>query len=308
MQDKYILAFALIGSIGGIFGLYYYAINYNTNFVKAQDLENHKGEIVKCYGQVFLVEKTENVMSLEIYDDTGTFKATIFLDDKKNISYLKRGDYITLKGQVQIYKGEPKIIVSDTENIKIDTLELENISSINNNSLGWIKKIRGKCINYYSIEDDIYLEIYNNSNSIQISCFGLQKNLSYIKLGDITEIYGEVIYNSDLRLKLSYLSDLNIEEPEVKNLTKKNITSKYIGDIILIEGKISSFENNGYIKINIVSLNQTISYFIKASIAKYVNINNLNLNKKIKSQGMFKIEENNLKIIARDKNDISDLI
>ena len=190
MQDRNLLFLALLGSLGGISLLYMFAIGHDPQLVTSSDLDKHEGEIVRCEGQVIYITQSEaDHIFLEVRDESGTFIVPIYSDIVDSVDEIRRGDYVSVVGKVQKYGDDTEIIISQSDDIKVTPLEVSNYTSINNESFGWLRKIRGKFIDFFILEDDIFLEIYYGGQSMEVVCFDLYQNLRILSCFFIIRTY-----------------------------------------------------------------------------------------------------------------------
>ena len=141
---------------------------------------------------------------------------------------------------------------------------------------------------------------------MRVACFDLYQNLSYLQLGDILEVLGEVsFYESDCNIILEYLSDLNVTKPQVHEVNIAEITLDHIGDLVLIEGNVTYFEKTGFIIININDSSFQVRYSISPSIVENINIDESILYTHIKCQGVVTSYDGVFELTARDVEDVN---
>ncbi len=109
MQDKTLIKIALAWSLAGLFALILLASFSEPAEIKISEMEQNAGKTVVIFGTVENA-KYGKTSFIELSDATGNTTAVIF-DNPENKT--KAGDYIGIKGKIQVYKGDFEIIADE---------------------------------------------------------------------------------------------------------------------------------------------------------------------------------------------------
>ncbi len=109
MEDKTLIKIALAWSLLGLFLLIVIASFSGPATIKIAELEQNVGKTVAVFGNVDST-KYGKTSFIELSDETGNTTAVRF-DNPENKS--KAGDYIGVKGKVQVYKGNFELVADE---------------------------------------------------------------------------------------------------------------------------------------------------------------------------------------------------
>ena len=111
MQERTFTVIALIWSLVGLFVLLLLASYSQPPQVKINELEGNIGKIVVLENvSVSSISYKEDTVFLKLKDSTGEISAVFFGAPKYEII---KNDNITVKGKVQLYKGDLEIVIQE---------------------------------------------------------------------------------------------------------------------------------------------------------------------------------------------------
>ncbi|MGB9675194.1 MAG: OB-fold nucleic acid binding domain-containing protein [Candidatus Nanoarchaeia archaeon] len=110
MHVKKLLIICLIWIVLGLFGLFLLSAFLEPQEISLADLEKSIGKTAIIKARVENITYKENVVFLKLTDGVNKRNAVFFGNPVYEII---QGDYVAIKGVVQIYKGEPEIIIKE---------------------------------------------------------------------------------------------------------------------------------------------------------------------------------------------------
>ncbi len=114
MDDRTLIKISLAWSLIGIFALILIASYSAPEQIKIKDLESNVGKTVLLQGEVLKVSAAESATFIDLADDSG--KITVVAFDK--VQNITERNIVTVKGKVQIYKGNLELIASEIYCVK----------------------------------------------------------------------------------------------------------------------------------------------------------------------------------------------
>lgn len=116
MEDKTLIKIALVWSLLGLFILLLIAAFSEPATIKIAEMEQNVGKTVIIFGNV---ENTKygRTSFIDLSDVTGNTTAVIF-DNPDNKT--KIGDYIGVKGKIQVYKNNFEIIADEIRCVRCE--------------------------------------------------------------------------------------------------------------------------------------------------------------------------------------------
>lgn len=118
LPDRLLIKSALIVIIFGLIGLYLASIFVEPKFVELKEISiKNAGEVVKTAGIIskcFLSEDSKTLF-LDLSEDGKKLSIIMFNVDK---NLFEKGDNVSVKGEVHIYKGKLEIVAKDIKEIK----------------------------------------------------------------------------------------------------------------------------------------------------------------------------------------------
>ncbi|MBI4096028.1 MAG: OB-fold nucleic acid binding domain-containing protein [DPANN group archaeon] len=114
MQDKTLIKISLAWSLLGLFIIMLIAAYSEPKTIQISEMDQNVGKTIVIFGNV---EKAKygKTSFIDLYDVTGNTTAVIF-DNPENKT--KAGDYIGVKGKVQLYKSNFEIIADEIRCVK----------------------------------------------------------------------------------------------------------------------------------------------------------------------------------------------
>jgi len=111
MQERTFLVVALIWALVGLFILILFASFAEPPKLNVSELEGQIGKIVELNAvNVTSISYKEDTVFLKLEDSTGKISAVYFDTPKFD---LIEGDIVSVRGKVQLYKGDLEIIIQE---------------------------------------------------------------------------------------------------------------------------------------------------------------------------------------------------
>ena len=113
MEDKSLLRIALFCAFIGLGLLFFIYESVDVEVSEFDEIENKSvGDYVKVVGEISSVRASPGMYILEIGDQKNTVPVVIFAKEKLRIL---KGNYISVGGEIEEYKGKKEIIASEVE-------------------------------------------------------------------------------------------------------------------------------------------------------------------------------------------------
>ncbi|MCX6775023.1 MAG: OB-fold nucleic acid binding domain-containing protein [DPANN group archaeon] len=110
MQERTLLIVALVWSLIGLFILLVLASFAQPPQPTISQLGDNVGKVVVLNANVTSIDYKQDTVFFSLEDSTGNISAIFFGNPKYEIIV---GDYVAVKGKVQLYKGDVEIVVQE---------------------------------------------------------------------------------------------------------------------------------------------------------------------------------------------------
>ena len=104
------LTVSVIWSLSGLLILLLISLFFPTPQIKISDMDANIGKTVIISADVSSISYSEKTTFLTLSDGTGKIPAVFFSQVENGVT---KGDKVAVKGKIQLYQGDPELIISE---------------------------------------------------------------------------------------------------------------------------------------------------------------------------------------------------